>query len=215
MITTSAVKNVAYETHALEYIQWYDKYPEVLENELEAIKGMTSEELNNGLEIRTGLNRLSDTFGIKESIDPSFALIEESELNENLGIKKLSKKIPYQDLQFDIVLMTTCISYFFDLNTLFNEVYRILKSDGKLIIGFIEKESLIGQLLKDNQNEQDFYEFATHHSTSKIIAKIKESGFHDFEFFQTFFNVLDESNALETGRFNSSHGSFVVVKVKK
>ena len=205
------IKNESFQKHAIEYDQWYDQYPAVFESELEAIRKMLSNAPKNGLEVGIGTDKFSKALGIKEWIDPSFAI----RTNGEKPVAYKEDKIPFQDFYFDFVFMATCISYFFDLKKVFTEANRVLKSDGSLIIGFIENESIVGDFHEEYRNKSSFYKFATFYKTSEIIAEIKEAGFHDFHFFQTFFNGLDENNEKEQSKKYSCYGSCVVIKAKK
>ena len=49
---------------------------------------------------------------------------------------EFAESLPFADSQFDFVLMFTTICFLDDIETAFNEVYRVLKSGGSLIIGF-------------------------------------------------------------------------------
>jgi SAM-dependent methyltransferase len=209
------IKNESFQKHAIEYEEWYDKNPTVFESELTAIRRMLSNSPSKGLEVGLGSNKFSKALGIKDGIDPLFAK-RSNENNNGLHEKNGSgEKIPFEDFYFDFVLMATCISYFYDLKKAFTEANRVLKRDGALIIGFIEKESIVGNFHKENRNKNSFYKFAAFYKTSEIIAQIKEAGFHDFDFFQTFFNGLDENNEKEQTKKYSCYGSCVVIKAKK
>jgi len=52
-------------------------------------------------------------------------------------IDAFAKKLPYYDESKDFVLMVTTICFIDDNIKSFKEVYRILKNDGSLIIGFV------------------------------------------------------------------------------
>ncbi|MEY3236749.1 MAG: hypothetical protein RI883_850 [Bacteroidota bacterium] len=61
-MTPPIFKNEAFETHALEYDEWYYKYPEVVVTELKAMRRVYSEEPVNRLLIKTGISIFSGAF---------------------------------------------------------------------------------------------------------------------------------------------------------
>ncbi len=139
----------------------YDQYPSVFKSEVEALSEMLpiGEKLN-GIEIGTGTGRFSEALGIKEGIEPS-------ENMRALAIKRgiemmdaVAERLPYGDHRFDFVLMNFCISYLDDLHLTFKEAHRVTKSNGVLVVGFIDKNSIIGRYYDEHKPESTFYKQA-------------------------------------------------------
>jgi len=79
-------------------------------------------------------------------------------------VEGVAESLPFDDLQFDFVLMVTTVCFLDDIETAFKEASRVLKSGGYLIIGFIDAESLIGKLYEKYKSESTFYKDATFYS---------------------------------------------------
>ena len=202
--------------HVAEYEEWFDKYPFVFESEVEAIRNFLPTGNNiSGIEIGLGTGRFAKELGIKEGIEPSPRM---RALALKRGIEVLSAEaehLPYEDSQFDYVLMAFCISYFEDLPTVFNEARRVLKKDGALIVGFIDKDSIIGQFYEQRKPNSLFYNEARFYTTKQIAAELKKSKFKDLTFSQTLFHALDDTREFEPDRPGHGEGSFVVIKAIK
>ena len=134
------------------------------------------------------------------------------------GIKVIyavAENLPFADSQFDSVLMVTTVCFLDDTKAAFREAYRVLKSGGGLVIGFIDKESPVGRLYRVHKNESVFYREATFYSVKEIVSYLKEIGFKDFSFMQTIFNNLPEIKEIEPIKEGYGEGSFVVVRAMK
>lgn len=95
-------------------------------------------EEGNILEIGCGLgNFLIDLPGNYDytGIDSSEKCIEEGEKRFNRDFLRAdAHELPFEDDQFDIVLLKSVIHHFRDPETALNEALRVLRTDGKLII---------------------------------------------------------------------------------
>lgn len=205
----------AFKTHSVEYDAWYDKYPYVFESEVEAVRDALPEGNIRGIEVGLGTGRFAEALGIKDGVEPIFEM-------RNMAYKRgidvmdaIAERLPYKDLQFDFVLMVNCIYYFQSIQSAFKEAHRVLKRDGTLIIGFVEKNSIIGKSYELKKQDSTFYKNANFYSTEKITEEIKASGFNRLEFSQTLFKNLDEIKEFEPTKPGVGEGSFIVIKAIK
>ena len=205
-----------FDSHVEEYEDWYDEYPFVFKSEVEAIREMLPEgEALTGIEVGLGTGRFSEALGIKEGLEPS---VNMRRLAIERGIEVVdgsAEHLPYADLRFDFVLMAFCISYFEDLHVAFLEASRVLKQDGTLVIGFIDRNSTIGQYYERHKPESTFYKHATFYTVDKVVSELTDAGFKHFQFNQTLFKPLDEIKSFEPAKPGYGEGSFVVIQAKK
>ena len=214
MIATQ-LKIQPFETRAAEYDEWFDKHPFVFESEVEAIRDMLPPGNSRGIEVGLGTGRFSIALGLKEGVEPAFAM---RRIAYSRGIEVMdavAERLPYKDLHFDFVLMASCVSYFYDMHAAFLEANRVLKHKGALIIGFIEKESIIGKFYEQMRQKNTFYKQAAFYSAPKVIAELELAGFHATEISQTLFHYLTEINEFEPAKPGYGEGSFVVIKAIK
>jgi ubiquinone/menaquinone biosynthesis C-methylase UbiE len=69
----------------------------------------------------------------------------------------IAESLPFNDKQFEYVLMVTTICFLDDVNAALKEVFRVLKSHGFFIVGFIDKESFLGHQYQIHKDENPFY----------------------------------------------------------
>ncbi|MCX6312947.1 MAG: class I SAM-dependent methyltransferase [Bacteroidetes bacterium] len=219
MFTTTKInkmiKTNVFEKNVLEYDSWFKKYPAVFISEVEALRDMLPEGNSFGIEVGLGTGRFSEALGIKEGIEPAAGM---RALAIDRGIEAMegiAERLPYKDLRFDFVLMVSSVSYFFNIIQAFREANRVLKPGGRLVIGFIEKDSAIGKFYEEKRADSLFYHQAIFYSTGKLVERLQETGFGNFDFAQTLFHSLDEIKNFEPSKPGYGKGSFVVIKAIK
>ena len=210
LITKLFDKNVeAYEA-------WYDKYPEVYESELTALKEHLAKLPENirGIEVGVGTGRFSQPLGIKEGIEPSEEMAKKA-LNRNIEILKgVAEYLPYGDLQFDFVLFVT-VCHLENIKLAVEEAHRVLKHKGSIIMGFLDKDQPVAKSYKERHQYSTFFRKAKFYSADQIKQIIEQVGFKNLEFNQTLFGDLDAIKEVQFPITGYGEGSFVVVKATK
>ncbi|RKY37735.1 MAG: SAM-dependent methyltransferase, partial [Candidatus Omnitrophota bacterium] len=186
----------AFEKYADKYEDWFEKNHWAYQSELLAIKEHLPKK-GKGLEIGVGSGLFAGPLGIKFGVEPSPRM---RKLAKKRGIEVVdayAEKLPFNDAEFDFALMVTTICFVDDLERAFREAYRILKPNGRIIIGFVDKSSFLGKLYQQHKNKSVFYEKATFYSKDEVIVYLKNTGFKKFNFSQTIFKDLKEIKSLE------------------
>lgn len=203
-----------FDMYSNEYDEWFEKNKFVYESELLVIKNVIPKD-KVGLEIGVGSARFSAPLGIKIGIEPSSRLREIAEKRGVECIDAVAEDLPFKNSTFDFALMVTTICFVDDLLVAFKEAHRVIKNDGSLIIGFVNKESTIGKEYQERKDKSLFYKKATFYSVDEVVSCLKEAGFRSFEFLQTIFHNLKDIKAIEPVREGYKEGSFVVICAKK
>lgn len=209
------LKTKPFETHALEYDQWFNKYPYVFESEVEALRAALPYGDIYGIEVGLGTGRFSNALGIKEGIEPAAAMREIAMLRGVDVFDASAEHLPYKDLRFDFVLMASCINYFNKLQPAFREANRVLKKGGTLIVGVIDKNSTIGKSYEIKRPESIFYKQAIFYPVEKVAQEIHKAGFNKMEYTQTLFEELQNIKEFEPAKPGYGDASFVVIKAIK
>jgi SAM-dependent methyltransferase len=210
------IKNLPFNDHVAEYEAWFEKYPFVFETELAAIKKIwPAAEDAMSLEAGSATSRFSKGLGIRCGLEPSANMDAWAEKRGIETMRGVAEEMPYQNQQFDVVLMNFCISYFENLQRAFAEAYRVLKSGGLLITGFIDKNSRLGKYYESKRNKSLFYKSANYYSVKEAEEKMKAEGFTNLQFFQTLFTDLDKTNNIEPLVTGYGKGSYILIKATK
>jgi SAM-dependent methyltransferase len=88
---------------------------------------------------------------------------------------------------------------------------RVLKPGGRLVIGFIDRESSLGQHYLAHRNESVFYREATFVSADEVERWLAEAGFSIAGWGQTLSRPLPETLEIEPARPGRGQCAFVVV----
>lgn len=205
-----------FDKNVQEYEAWYEKHPFVFESELLAIREQLKKLPENIRGIEVGLNtgRFASPLGIKEGIEPAPEMAEIARKRGIEVMEEMAEGMPYGDLSFDFVLFVT-VCHLNDLKEALKETNRVLKRNGSVIIGFIDKDGVIADSYREKREWSTFYKHARFWSVNEIHNLLKETGFKDLEFSQTLFGGIDDVTEVEISKEGHGEGSFVVVKATK
>ena len=196
------------------YEEWFEVNRYVYESELQAVRQLLPDG-GKGIEVGVGSGRFATPLGIKLGIEPS-AEMRKIAMSKGIGVMEgVAESLPLEDAQFDFVLMVTTICFLDDIDAAFKETSRVLKPEGYFIIGFIDKESPIGQLYQKHKDENPFYKITIFYSVNEVTQYLKQTGFDSFHFTQTVFHDLTEIKEVEPVKEWYGDGSFVVIRAKK
>ncbi len=207
-------KTEPFDTNITQYEAWFETNKYAYESELLALKKALP--VNGvGVEIGVGSGRFASPLGINFGIEPSKKMRERAIARGITVSDGTAEEIPFADSSFDFVLMVTTICFLDDIEKAFNEVFRIDKEKGAVIIGFVDKESSLGRSYQKHKNQSVFYREAIFYSTDEVVSYLQKAGFTDFSFYQTIFKPLHMIKKIEPVQEGYSLGSFVVIKGKK
>jgi len=205
-------KTGPFEKHSDQYDEWFEKNREVYNSELDAIRKLIPSPHAEGLEVGVGSGKFAVPLGIKIGVEPSDRMAAKAEKHGIRVFRNVAEDLPFSDSEFDFVLMVTTICFVDDILTSFREAFRVLKTGGCIIVGFVDKESDLGKQYLDKRNTSVFYKEATFFSTQEVCQYLTDAGFGDLTLAQT----LIPGETQDTIQNGFGKGAFVVAKgVKK
>src|SRR4030066_1349863 len=199
-----------FDRFAREYDQWFIENSFAYMSEVEAIRRYIPDS-GSGVEVGAGTGRFSIPFGIKTGIDPSEEMARLAQTRGLFIMRALAEEFPFADETIDYVLMVTVICFLTDLPTAMKEVRRVLKPGGRLIIGFIDRESHLGKRYESKKDSSIFYKGARFYSVTHVMDILTSSGFHDFQVCQTLFTNPKDMVRCDSVREGHGEGGFVVL----
>ncbi|RKX42644.1 MAG: SAM-dependent methyltransferase [Verrucomicrobia bacterium] len=201
-----------FETEVERYEQWFENHPHAYQSELAAVRAVLPA-TGRGLEIGTGTGLFSVPFGIVDGVEPAAAM---RRVAQERGLKVLDAKaeaLPFPDCTFDFALMVTTICFVDDPLQACRETARVLKPDGRFVVGLVDLDSALGQQYEARKSESPFYRNARFFSVSELAGIMVKAGFEDLQYHQTLFHPgEDVPEPVEEG---FGQGGFVVVSGRR
>lgn len=203
-----------FDKYAEEYDKWFDAHMWVYQSEVRAVE-MLLPQNGNSVEIGAGTGRFSVPFGITIGVEPSRAM---AEIARSRGITVYDAKaesLPFDDNAFDFVLMVTTICFLEDPLQSLKEIRRILRPNGKIIIGMLDKDSPLGKLYETKKNDGRFFRHANFYAVNQVLKWLKMSEYGHIHILQTIFNKPEEITAIEPIKEGFGEGFFVAISAQK
>ncbi|KAF0191129.1 MAG: type 11 methyltransferase [Gammaproteobacteria bacterium] len=207
--------NVAvFEDHAEDYDRWFDDNAPVYQAELDALRCFLPL-AGRGLDVGTGTGRFAAPLGVDVGVDPALAMLRVAKQRGLSVVQAFGEHLPFRNGRFDYVLMVTVVCFVARVPVLFAEARRVLKADGQLIVGFIDRSSALGSLYKTRKSERKFYRSARFYSVNQIADDIRRAGFNELRFCQTIIGIPVEGTVGYRVEQGFGDGSFVVVSARR
>lgn len=201
-----------FEQYAEEYDAWFDRHPALYQSELNALKKAVPAH-QTGLDIGSGTGRFAIPLNIRFGIEPSEAMRCISAARGFHSAFGVAEKLNFQDGSFQLLMMVTTFCFLDDPIAALREAFRVLRKNGSLVIGLIDKNSVIGEKYRLEKNKNKFYSSAKFYSTEELTVMLKKAGFSRFEYWQTL--IENCSLMVEEPEKGYGKGGFVVVKAIK
>lgn len=203
-----------FEEHADRYEGWFETHEDAYRSELAALERLVPT-TGRGIEIGVGSARFAAPLGIGVGIDPAEAMLERARERGVDVVRGRAESLPFRDGSFDTALIVTAICFVDDIPRTLAEAERILAPSGRLVIGYIDRDSPVGRIYQEKKETNPFYREATFVSTDELVEALEAAGFTDFEFVQTIYRWLDEIDGPEPVEEGYGDGSFVGIKASR
>jgi SAM-dependent methyltransferase len=204
-------KTAPFDGQAEEYDAWFKKHNDLYQAELEALRSFLPVS-GYGVEVGVGTGRFAAPLGISIGMEPSLQMAEMAR-QRGIDVREgVAEALPFPDNSFDFAVMVTVVCFLDDVAKAFMEAWRILKPNGILVIGFIDRESELGQHYSQKKEQSQFYRDANFYSVVEVEALLSEAGFCSFAYRQTL--MRGETNELTVCEGHGS-GGFVVIRAHK
>jgi len=201
-----------FDRYYKKYDAWYEKNKFAYLSELQALKKALPE-FGKGLEIGVGTGRFAKPLGITLGIDPSKRMIDIAASRGVTVRYGFGEDLPFFEDTFDYVAIIITLCFVQNPQKVLKESRRVLKKNGKIILGIIDKNSFLGGFYQ--RKESVFYKQAIFFSIKDISELLKAVGFNKITYSQTLFNYPNKLNSIEKTRKGFGKGGFVAVSARK
>ncbi|AZH24835.1 class I SAM-dependent methyltransferase [Haloplanus aerogenes] len=204
-------KSAPFERYTDQYESWFDTHEDTYQSEVEALQRLIPQP-GFGIEIGVGSARFASPLGMQVGLDPADDMLIRARERGIDVVKGVAESLPFRDGTFDTALIVTTICFVDDIPQTLAEARRVLRPDGSLVIGYIDKDSPVGQIYQETKSENPFYREAVFVSTDELVDALDAAGFSEFEFVQTIYHWPDEIDEPEPIEEGYGGGSFVGIK---
>ena len=203
-----------FEEHTERYEGWFEEHEAAYQSELKALRHLAPT-TGYGIEIGVGSARFAAPLGMQVGIDPAWEMLEYARERGIEVVEGVAECLPFKDGTFDTALVVTTICFVDDIPQTLIEAARVLRPDGALVIGYIDKNSPVGEIYQEKQAHNPFYREAVFVSTEELVDALETAGFTDFEFVQTIYHWPGEIEGPEPIESGYGDGSFVGIKATR
>ncbi|WP_449370709.1 class I SAM-dependent methyltransferase [Thiomonas sp.] len=203
-------KAAPFEAHHRRYEAWFGEHEAAYISELLALRPFVPWE-GYGLEIGVGSGRFAAPLGIRVGIDPSPEMLAYATAHGIEVVLGTAENLPFAVDTFDHALVVTAICFVDSPERMLAEARRVLKPGGRLTMGFIDRDSALGQEYLAHQSEDVFYREATFYSATELERLLLEAGFSIQAWGQTLAHPLPKTREIEALRPGRGQCAFVVV----
>lgn len=216
-----------FETRTDEYDAWYDDHAGAYRAERAALEralpARESIDPSRAVELGVGTGRFAAPLEIPVGIDPAHNPLEYARERGVTPVRGVAESLPIADETLDLVLVATTLCFVDDLEATLAECRRVLRPDGTLVIGALDRESPLGRDYQAHKSESPFYADATFLSATEVVDALETAGFTVDGRWQTVFDEpaeleVDErqaeADALEAADVREGHGDglFAVIR---
>ncbi|MBN1944890.1 MAG: class I SAM-dependent methyltransferase [Bradymonadales bacterium] len=207
-------KSTPFDLHCERYERWFEEHRAAYISELLVLRAFVPSQ-GRGIEIGVGTGRFAGPLGVAVGLDPSEAMLERAAIRGIETVKGIAEALPFAEGSFDHALLVTTICFVDSPRKSLAEAHRVLRPNGKLVIGFVDRLSEIGQGYLAHQPESVFYREAVFYSAAEVGELLHAGGFAVCAWGQTLFRPLAEIVEIEPMRRGTGKGAFVAVLAER
>ena len=229
----------SFDEHAQEYDSWFLKNKNVLESEVRLMKHFLASP-GKALSVGCGsglfehILKTQYNIIIQFGVEPTDGMGKIAEKRGIIVKKGVAEALPFNDEEFDTVILNGTPSYIENLKLAFQEAFRALKPTGQIVVADVPAESSYGLLYcfaskigtwKDKYLKKiapqhpypiEFAAAAKWRTTEEKIQLLKAVGFNDFEYAQTLTCHPKFSNDLVEDPIEGfDRGDYVAIRARK
>lgn len=202
-----------FDSSAREYDGWYGRHRWLYESELAALKRALPP-FSRALEIGVGTGRFASALGVEWGIDPARPMLDLARSRGCRVIQAVGENLPFGDGAFDSALMVTALCFVRDPQRAIAEARRVLRPDGRLVLGIIDPNSHLGREYRRRAGRGGFYAGVRFLSVPKVAGLLAGGLWSEIKMFQTLFPSGEEEK-VQTVRGGYGEGAFVALSARK
>ena len=169
------------------------------------------------LEVGVGSGRFAQALGIETGIDPSAKLLKMAKSRGITVFQAKGEEKFFGEETFGTVFLIVTLCFVDSPLAVLQEAHRILKPEGKIVLGLVLRESPWGQFYLAKKKEgHRFYKYATFYSYPEIERLLNNADFTIEKIISTLFQKPGEVHRMEEPKegYSPDAGFTIIVGVK-
>jgi SAM-dependent methyltransferase len=186
-----------FDALASEYDNWFEEDGKLVFGiEKRALLALLPSLPKPWIEIGVGSGRFAQALGIETGLDPSIELLHIAAGRGVNALQGMGESVPLHDKAFGTVFLIVTLCFADSPLDVLREACRVLREDGKVVLGMVLRESPWGQFYETKKAEgHRFYQHATFYSLSELMALLSQAEFFSPTVISTLFQrpgLVDE-----------------------
>ncbi len=136
-------------------------------------------------------------------------IAEAKKIKNAVFLKADAAELPYPDQSFPVIASVTMLEFVENAKMVLNEIYRVLKPGGYLVLGCLNRLSELGKA-KNNDEVFKHGRFFTPPEVSRLLSEFGASSMSFGVYLSSEFELLDGTNSQDT-----VEPAFIVASVQK
>ncbi len=166
---------------AARYDAWYDspRGRALFEVEVDCLRPLLDVTGQPRLEVGVGSGRFAEALSIGFGLDPAWTPLELATCRSVNVVGGLGERLPFADDQFAAVVAVVTLCFADDPRAVLDEARRVLRRDGRLVLGVVPAESAWGRDYAElGRSGHPFYRGARFSSLREHLDLLEGSGWH-------------------------------------
>jgi SAM-dependent methyltransferase len=201
-MTSSIISNDTspFDSLAESYDAWFEGEGKLIfATEIRALQEVLAQLTKPWLEIGVGSGRFAQALGIETGIDPSARLLEMAKSRRITVFRARGEEQFFNKETFGAVFLIFTLCFVDSPIAVLQEARRILKSEGKIVLGLVLRESPWGKFYQSKKMDgHRFYKYATFYSYQEVERLLVDSGFTIEKAVSTLSQKPGEVKEMET-----------------
>ena len=208
-----------FDSMATAYDAWFEEEGKLIfAIEVKALREVLPLLPKPWLEVGVGSGRFAQALGIETGIDPSAKLLEMAKSRGIAVFQVKGEERFFGEETFGAVFLIVTLCFVDSPIAVLREACRILKPEGKIVLGLVLRESPWGKFYQSKKLAgHRFYKHATFYSYQEVERLLMDSGFTIKKVVSALFQApgdVKKMEATEEG-FSMNAGFTVIVAEKK
>ena len=159
------------------YDAWFDtpQGSAIFDAELDCLRMVMPGDRSGWIEVGVGSGRFAAALGVSEGVDPSAAMLRRAAARRIKTVRATAEGLPYSSRSVSGILLVVTLCFLDRPARAISEFARVLRKDGKLVVGIVPADSRWGKRYQlQAQEGHPFYSAARFH-TSRDVTRMAEA----------------------------------------